>query len=230
MLLLGEGAQAAAELGVPGDDVVDGPGAEHPDAADAGGVVELQTVEECRQPAGRLGGRQHHVALAGGEGGVPAGPAQPDGEALEGGHGDPGAGHHQAGGQVGGEVEAGHALDPEPVEHTALEHRSGPLAGLLGGLEEQDDPAGEPGRPLRQHRGGAEQGGGVAVVPAGVHHPGDARAEGKAGLLLDGKGVDVGAEQDGAAPAAALEAEDRPRGGGAGQLLEPQGAQPPADQ
>jgi hypothetical protein len=126
-------------------------------------------------------------------------------------------------------VEAGHPLDPEPGEDAALEHRAGPLAGLLGGLEEQDVAAGQVGRARRQHLGGAEQGGGVSVVAAGVHHPGDAGAEGEARLLLDGEGVDVGAEQHRSPRPAALQAEHRPGGGGTAQLLEPERAQPLAD-
>jgi hypothetical protein len=66
-------------------------------------------------------------------------------------------------------------------------------------------------------------------VAAGVHHPGDARAEGEAGLLVDGEGVDVGAKQHRPPRPAALEAEDRPGGGGTAQLLEPERAQPLTD-
>jgi hypothetical protein len=62
-----------------------------------------------------------------------------------------------------------------------------------------------------------------------VHHPGDAGAEGEAGLLLDGEGVDVGAEQHRPPRPATFEAEDRPGGRGTAQLLEPERAQPLTD-
>jgi hypothetical protein len=105
----------------------------------------------------------------------------------------------------------------------------GVLAGLLGGLEEQDVAPGELRGAFDQHLGGAEQGGGVTVVAAGVHHPGDAGAEGEAGLLLDGEGVDVGAEQHRSPRPPTLQAEHRPGGRGTAQLLEPERAQPLPD-
>ena len=92
----------------------------------------------------------------------------------------------------------------EAGEQAVVEHRLGALAGLLGGLEDHHQGA----RPLALHRRqpprGAEPGGHVGVVAAGVHHPaldpGDAgrpdlAGEGQAGLLDHRQGVHVGAHQ-----------------------------------
>ena len=75
---------------------------------------------------------------------------------------------------------------------------------FLGRLEEEPDRAlrQTPGVPLGDEQpGGADQPGGVEVVPARVHHVRDGRAVVVVRLFLDGERVHVGAQRhDGALP------------------------------
>ena len=72
---------------------------------------------------------------------------------------------------------------------------------LLGGLEEEDDGAGEARLQAGQHLGRAEEDRRVGVVAAGVHDALHLAAEREVVRLVDGKGVDVGAQGDDAAGA-----------------------------
>ena len=76
---------------------------------------------------------------------------------------------------------------------------------LLGGLEEEDDGAGQARPQAGQHLRRAEEDRGVGVVAAGVHDALRLAAEGQVVRLVDGERVDVGAQRDDAAGAAAAE-------------------------
>ncbi len=58
---------------------------------------------------------------------------------------------------------------------------------------------------IHEDVGGAQQGGGVAVVTAGVHRPFYLRLIGRFSQLLDGKGVHIGPESNGLPRLAALD-------------------------
>ena len=84
------------------------------------------------------------------------------------------------------------------IEDSVLDHPGAASTALLRGLEEQDHGSIEPvlrGDP-GQVPGGAQEDGGVAVVSAGMHAARDRRGPGGAGLLGDGKGVDVRPQGD----------------------------------
>ena len=87
--------------------------------------------------------------------------------------------------------------DVVPGEGLLGEHERRPAGvALLARLEEPEDRAAEvgcSGEPL-QH---AVEYGGVDVVSAGVHDARVARAPRQTGLLVDGQGVDVGAQHHG---------------------------------
>jgi hypothetical protein len=97
-------------------------------------------------------------------------------------------------------VEGHHVLELEGVEDACGDHRVGAAearagGALLVGLEHEHDLA-SGGAVAGEVAGDAEADGGVDVVAAGVH---TARVTGLVrglGLLLDGQGVDVGAEAD----------------------------------
>ena len=79
-------------------------------------------------------------------------------------------------------------------QHPLLDHLHRALDGLFGGLEAEFDPALQLVLVLFEQLGGPQQGGGVDVVPAGVHGP-ILGLEGLVGLLGHGQGVHVGAHQ-----------------------------------
>ena len=93
------------------------------------------------------------------------------------------------------------------LQDLALFHVPHHAAGsLLGGLEEQADlAAGESVLVLHQDLGGAQERGDVTVVAAGVHHALVDAGKVVAGLLGNGKGVDIGAQQNGLAGLAGIE-------------------------
>jgi tetratricopeptide (TPR) repeat protein len=90
-----------------------------------------------------------------------------------------------ADGQAGHGVHAVDGVAREAFEQSVIEHGHGAAAAFLGGLEDQVDGAGEI-RVLLQRTGGAEEHGGVAVMPAGVHD-GDVVAR----VVLGGRFADI---------------------------------------
>ena len=91
---------------------------------------------------------------------------------------------------------------------------------FLGRLEHQLHRAGKLRRQVLQHRGDAEQRGGVDVVAAGVHQAGLRAGERQAGLLLDRQRVHVGADGEHRAGAAALDQADDPGAADAGLVAD----------
>ena len=65
------------------------------------------------------------------------------------------------------------------------DHGGGAAQRLFGRLEDQHHPSGEVRRHVEQHRGDTQQGGGVNIVPAGVHLAVDGAGEGQAGRFMD---------------------------------------------
>ena len=80
------------------------------------------------------------------------------------------------------------------VEETLGDHRLGTALDLLGGLEHEDDRAGDR-LPVRgEQPGGADESGRVHIVPAGVHVP-VRRGEVEPRLLLHRQRIHVSAQQ-----------------------------------
>ena len=92
----------------------------------------------------------------------------------------------------------------DAVEHTRADHEFGALAVFLAGLEDDADLAVDVVGHVAQDLQRAEHHGDVAVVAAGVHATLIDAGELLAGLLGDGQGVDIGAQQDTAARCAVL--------------------------
>ncbi len=90
-------------------------------------------------------------------------------------------------------------LDGEAVHQAVLHHGAAAAAPFLGRLEDHDRRAGKIAG-LRQIARGAEQHGGMAVMAAGVHLPGNRRLVGHGRGLLDRQRIHVGAQADHAAP------------------------------
>ncbi len=99
-------------------------------------------------------------------------------------------------------------IDLRAVHHAVPIIASHAAETFLGRLEHQLHRAGKLWRQLLQHRGDAEQRGGVDVVAAGMHQAGLRAGERQAGLLLDRQRVHVGADRQHRARAAALDQAD----------------------
>jgi hypothetical protein len=159
-----------------------------------------------------------------GLGAVPAGADEGALEAVRGGHHraghEPGLARPQFAGQ-GAHVAAEDGRDP--LQHPGLDERPGAEAALLPGLEHQPGPERQPprGRLLRQQAGRAQQAGGMGVVAAGVHPPGELGSEGQAGQFRHRQGVHVGADGH---PRAAV-AQVRPHAGTGPHRRQTQAAQ-----
>ena len=140
-------------------------------------------------------------------------------------------GHQRA--RPGGETaerHAGHVVDPVGLVHRKTvkqpvgQHRLHAAAMFLGRLENKVNGAAE--RCIaRQIARRAEQGGGVAVMPAGMHPAWIAARPGRAGGFGDGERVHIGAQPDGPV-AAAPEARDHAGAANPFRHLEAEFAQP----
>ena len=106
-------------------------------------------------------------------------------------------------------------FDRETVEQAGVDHAGAAALVFLRRLEHEMDGAVEVGLFAQQLRG-AEQGGGVAIVAAGMHDAGVLRGVGLAGVLGDRQGVEFGAQADGAVAGAAAQGADD---AGAGDAL-----------
>ena len=179
------------------------PGPEHaPDHAGA-----RPGVEAAAQGRGQLGDqRGQGVGQVLGQvraRGVPAAPGEPHAEAVGGAGDGTDAQAHLP------DVERGVAVEPEGVgdvlEPAGGDHLQGASGhDLLGGLEEQPDPTGEPPLAVQPLQGepGPEQRRGVHVVAAGVRDLVGAAAPGVLGLVADRERVEVGAQRDHGRPSA----------------------------
>ena len=92
----------------------------------------------------------------------------------------------------------------DAVEHARADHELGALAVFLAGLEYDANLAVDVIGHVAQNLQRAEHHGDMAVVTAGVHAALIDADELLAGLLSDGQGVDIGAQQDAAARRAVL--------------------------
>ena len=88
--------------------------------------------------------------------------------------------------------------------HTGADHHLGALAVFLAGLEHDADLAVDIVGHMAQDLQGAKHHGDMTVMAAGMHEAFVDTGEFLAGLLGDGQGVDVGAQQDTAARRAVL--------------------------
>ena len=165
-------------------------------------------------------------------------------EPVGGGHEGPGAVAEDAARQLGEDVQAEDHVRLRVVEDALLQHQLGAgrllLDGhaLLGGLEDEQDLAGEvlPHRDERPR--GVEQHRDVGVVAAGVHHPdrlplpgrGRLAGERQVDLLGDRQRVHVGAQRDDRARPAALDHGHDAGPRHAGPRLEAERAEPLGDE
>jgi hypothetical protein len=85
--------------------------------------------------------------------------------------------------------------DVHPLQHARFDDRLRPPLTLLRRLEQEAHGSRE--LPPGENAGGGRAHGHVAVVAAGVHHPGGAGGVRHLVLLLDGQAVEVDAEEDG---------------------------------
>ena len=90
------------------------------------------------------------------------------------------------------------------VHSAVLNHGHGALGNLLGGLEGQLYGAAELVLMVVEQAGHGEHGGSMAVMAAGVHHTGVLAGILYAGLLLNGEGVHIAAQEYGLAGLCAL--------------------------
>jgi hypothetical protein len=105
-------------------------------------------------------------------------------------------------------VRAEDGVAGEAAEEAVLDHLARAAAAFLPGLEDEVQRAVEvamPGEVL----GGCQQHGGVAVVTAGVHLSGMPRSMLEGVLLLQGQGVHVRAQADGARAGALAQGPDQ---------------------
>ncbi len=140
---------------------------------------------------------------------------------------------------LGEDVQAEDDVDLRGIEDALLQHQlgSGRLVGqghaLLGGLEDEDDLAGEVPSHRHQRLRSVEQDGDVGVVAAGVHDSdglalpgcGCLAGERQVHLLGDGEGVHVGPQRHHGARPASLDHGDDAGLGHSGPRLETKGAE-----
>ncbi len=100
-----------------------------------------------------------------------------------------------------GAVEGGDSINLVKVNLRVVQEELGPLENLLGGLDEEIKGAGELVLAFAEDGSGPHVDGAVDIMAAGVHHTGDLGAGGHGGVLLDGQGVNIPPEDDGAAGA-----------------------------
>ena len=189
------GAHGAAHHHAPRDLVRRHPALDRAHGDD-GGLQRIDVAGDDRLQRHQQVARRHHrVAGEMGQRGVAGMAVDRDGDARAGRHHRPVM--HRDGARIEPRpvVEAEDALHREAVEQAVREHGARPAAALLGGLEDEMHGA-RPARIARQQGGGAEQGGGVAVMPAGMHHAGFGGGMGGAGRLRDGQRVHVRPQPD----------------------------------
>jgi hypothetical protein len=132
-------------------------------------------------------------------------------------------------------VQAEDRLDLRVVESPFLHHERRPAflalgCAFLGGLEEEDDGAGQASLERSQHLDRPEQDRRVRVVAAGVHDALHLALEREVVRLLDRQSVDVGPEGDDRSRLPAAEDPDDTRLRHRVAHLEPVGAQPLRDE
>ena len=188
-----EEADGAGERGLVGNDVVRGAGDDFRDGQDRRLQRIDVTADDALEALGQR--RRDHDGVLGvlGTCRMAAAGLDPDIEEerashrLTREHGD------LAGREVRGVVEAVDLVAGEALEEAVGDHRAGASEAFLGRLEHEDGGAGKVAR-LRQIAGGAEQHGGVAVMPAAVEASGVLGAERQVGPLVHRQGVHVGAK------------------------------------
>ena len=202
MGLLVERAHGALHPGAAGHDVSRGAAVELAHRDDGGLEGAHVAAHDGLQALHDGSSREHGVRALVGHGAVGAAPRDVDAPPVRGGHARARLHGHLAGRHVAPDVRAIHAV--HAFEHARLDHRLGAVAALLGRLEHETHLAAQLVGEAREQARGAKQHGDVAVVAAGVHAALVERAERLAGLLGDGKRVDVGAQHEAAARSAVL--------------------------
>ena len=141
-------------------------------------------------------GGSHHGILAQKRGAAVAGFAMDlNGKAVAAGHAGAGLKVALAHGQMHPYVHTENGIDV--VQRAALYIFLALAADLLGHLENQLHGAAKLIALLHQHTGRAQQHGGVAVVPAGMHYAGVYAGVGHLVFLLHGQSIDIGAQHHG---------------------------------
>ena len=153
----------------------------------------------------QLARHRHGVERVVRHGGVAALTLNGDPEFVAGGHDRAGAGSEMPCRHAWPVVQAKHGLHRELVKETVLDHLARAAATFFCGLEDQVHSAVEVtvcGQILRS----GQQHGGVAIVATGVHLARHSTGVGKGVALLHRQRVHVGAQPDGAAGRARLDA------------------------
>ena len=181
-----------------------------------------------------LGRDQHRIDPQVRIGAVRAHAAHRDIDAVRTGRGDVQRGLDLAGRGVGRDVEGqGVVRLGEAAIEAVLHHGPGAEDPLLRRLADQDQGAGPVGLARRHLAGGADQGGDVHIMAAGVHDRlfdpvgvqlARRRGVGQARAFLQRQTIHVGADHDGG-PVAVLQHRDHARAADAGRDLISQGRQ-----
>ena len=214
----GEGAGGEFELDAVGDDVAAGATVDGADGDDGGVLGIFFAADDGLDLRDEEGGEGDGVAAELGCGAVAADAVDDDVDGGGGGHGGAGEDAYFADGEGVDVVEADDVVGAaEALVEVVGEEGLGAVDGFFGGLADEHEGS----MPLRfgggQGAGGADEDGGVDVVAAGVHDAdflagcvgdGDVAGVGEAGLFDDGKGVHVGADEEGGAGPVLEEGDD----------------------
>ena len=218
------GAEGAADAGLVGDLILrfagrEGAGGDHGglQRVDVAGHDGVERDDEVGDALHRVGGEMRH-------GGVAGFALHCDGEITGGGHHGAVMDHDGAGFQARPVMVAEHALAGELLEQAVLHHGGGAAETFLGRLEDQVDRAGPAGI-IQQEFGRTKEGGGVAVMAAGVHLAGVPAGVWQVGRLQDRQRVHVGAQADGAVGGTAGDAPHHAVAADAGVTFDAHGGQ-----
>ena len=196
------GAHGAGEIGRAGDDVARGASVELSHGHDGGFVRADLARNDGLQRIDDLGGDHDGVVAALRHSAVARRTAHIDAEPVGVGHARARLTAYGAGVHFAPDVHGKRAI--HAFAHTGADHHLGSLAVFLGRLEHDADLAVDIVGHMAQDLQGAKHHGNMAVMAAGMHKAFVDTGEFLAGLLGDGQGVDVGAQQDTAARRAVL--------------------------
>ena len=161
--------------------------------------VDLTAVDGLEREH-NMGRHVDGVDIPVGRGAVPAPAVDGDGEHVAGAAGGAGGVVYRSEGRLN-HMQGHGGVHVGVFQNSGVKDILRAVHGLLRRLKEQLYRAPQLSLVLPQQPGGAQQGGGVEIVPAGVHAP-VFRGEGQSGLLLHGQGVHIPPQQkDRSAPA-----------------------------
>ena len=193
----------AFQLTVLGNDVPAAAGLHLANGHNSGVSGADLTADDALQVLNDGAGDNHCVNALVGGGAVAAAAMDVHGVHISGCHAGAGFQGNLTGLHIGPDMNAEAGI--HAVHGALLDHGFGAQGHLFRRLESQLDGAAKLVLMVVQNAGGGEHGGGVAVMAAGMHHAGILAGVGSAGLLLNGQGVHITAQQDGLAGLGALD-------------------------